>query len=167
MLKPTVRTLLSYANTLPWEAQDAMEFFPSAFSISITRAQDSSPSAHAPVYGVYCCAASAGAAFASVGFAEATGAEASGGTDSVTDCSGLTDGFSGFTAFCSSLLTLSGFACFGPVDNPQIAVFVLVENGGWGASVAAPIATLIAEYYINREVKRTDLEKRMMELNIR
>ncbi len=61
----------------------------------------------------------------------------------------------------------SVFACFGPVDNPQIAVFVLVENGGWGASVAAPIATLIAEYYINREVKRTDLEKRMMELNTR
>ena len=61
----------------------------------------------------------------------------------------------------------SVFACFGPVDQPQIAVFVLVENGGWGASVAAPIATLIAEYYINREVKRTDLEKRMMELNTR
>ena len=61
----------------------------------------------------------------------------------------------------------SVFACFGPTDNPQIAVFVLVENGGWGASVAAPIATLIAEYYIHREVKRTDLEKRMMELNTR
>lgn len=61
----------------------------------------------------------------------------------------------------------SVFACFGPVDDPQIAVFVLVENGGWGASVAAPIATLIAEYYIRREVKRTDLEKRMMELNTR
>ena len=61
----------------------------------------------------------------------------------------------------------SVFACFGPVDDPQIAVFVLVENGGWGASVAAPIATLIAEYYIHREVKRTDLEKRMMELNTR
>lgn len=61
----------------------------------------------------------------------------------------------------------SVFACFGPVEQPQIAVFVLVENGGWGASVAAPIATLIAEYYINREVKRTDLEQRMMELNTR
>ena len=61
----------------------------------------------------------------------------------------------------------SVFACFGPTDDPQIAVFVLVENGGWGASVAAPIATLIAEYYITREVKRTDLEKRMMELNTR
>lgn len=61
----------------------------------------------------------------------------------------------------------SVFACFAPVDTPQIAVFVLVENGGWGATVAGPIATLIAEYYINREVKRTDLEKRMMELKIR
>lgn len=61
----------------------------------------------------------------------------------------------------------SVFACFGPVDQPVIAVFVLVENGGWGASVAGPIATLIAEYYINREVKRTDLEKRMLELKIK
>ncbi len=61
----------------------------------------------------------------------------------------------------------SVFACFGPVDSPKIAVFVLVENGGWGASVAAPIASLITEFYLRREVKRTDLEKRMMELNTR
>src|SRR5574344_705134 len=61
----------------------------------------------------------------------------------------------------------SVFACFGPADNPQIAVFVLVENAGWGATVAAPIASLIVEYYINREIKRTDLEKRMLELSIK
>ena len=56
----------------------------------------------------------------------------------------------------------SVFACFAPVENPQIAVFVLVENGGWGASFACPIASLIVEYYLNREVKRTDLEQRMI-----
>lgn len=61
----------------------------------------------------------------------------------------------------------SVFACFGPVEHPQIAVFVLVENAGWGGTVAAPIASLIVEYYLNREIKRTDLEKRMLELEIK
>lgn len=61
----------------------------------------------------------------------------------------------------------SVFACFGPVERPQIAVFVLVENAGWGGTVAAPIASLIVEYYLNREVKRTDLEERMLEMKIK
>ncbi len=60
----------------------------------------------------------------------------------------------------------SVFACFAPVSQPKIAVFVLVENGGWGGTVAAPIASLIVEYYLNREVKRTDLEKRMTSLRL-
>ena len=32
------------------------------------------------------------------------------------------------------------FICFAPVDDPQIAIAVLVENGGHGGSTAAPIA---------------------------
>ena len=32
------------------------------------------------------------------------------------------------------------FASFAPVDNPQLAVIVLVENGGFGGQVAAPVA---------------------------
>lgn len=60
----------------------------------------------------------------------------------------------------------SVFACFAPVDTPQIAVFVLVENGGFGSAVAAPIASLIIEYYLHREVKRTDLEKRITSLKL-
>lgn len=56
----------------------------------------------------------------------------------------------------------SVFACFAPSDEPQIAVFVLVENGGWGGVVAAPIATLITEYYINRKVSRPDVERNIM-----
>jgi penicillin-binding protein 2 len=39
----------------------------------------------------------------------------------------------------------------------------MVENGGWGASWAAPIASLMIEKYLNRTVLRTDLEKRMKE----
>jgi penicillin-binding protein 2 len=37
------------------------------------------------------------------------------------------------------------FASFAPVDNPKIAVVVLVENGGFGGLVAAPIAKAVYE----------------------
>jgi penicillin-binding protein 2 len=35
------------------------------------------------------------------------------------------------------------FASFAPVDNPRLAVVVLVENGGFGGLVAAPIAKAV------------------------
>lgn len=57
----------------------------------------------------------------------------------------------------------SVFVSIAPKESPKIAVFVLVENGGYGSTVAAPIASLITEFYINREVKRKDLEKRIKE----
>jgi penicillin-binding protein 2 len=37
------------------------------------------------------------------------------------------------------------FVSFAPVDNPRIAVVVLVENGGFGGQVAAPIAKAVYE----------------------
>jgi len=60
----------------------------------------------------------------------------------------------------------SVFSGFAPVDNPKIVVFVLVENGGWGASVATPIASLIMEYYLNRKIERKDLEESILKLKI-
>jgi penicillin-binding protein 2 len=56
------------------------------------------------------------------------------------------------------------FAAFAPRENPQIAIAVIVENATWGGSFAAPIASLMIEYYINREIsdKRKYLEERMM-----
>jgi len=39
------------------------------------------------------------------------------------------------------------FACFAPADKPEIAVAVLVENGGHGGSAAAPIARKVLEKY--------------------
>jgi len=56
----------------------------------------------------------------------------------------------------------SVFVCIAPKDAPKIVVFCLVENGGFGATVAAPIATLIIEFYLNREIKRKDLEERII-----
>lgn len=61
----------------------------------------------------------------------------------------------------------SVFALIAPANDPQIVVFCLVENGGFGATVACPIASLMAELYINRKVERKDLEKRMKELTIK
>jgi penicillin-binding protein 2 len=39
------------------------------------------------------------------------------------------------------------FAGYAPHENPQIAFAVVVENGGWGASVAAPIAKKLVQYW--------------------
>lgn len=61
----------------------------------------------------------------------------------------------------------SVFALIAPVDDPKIVVFCLVENGGWGASVACPIASLIAEKYLTGEVKRKDVEKNMLTLSLK
>ena len=55
------------------------------------------------------------------------------------------------------------FIAFAPVEDPQIAVSVIVENSGFGSRWAAPIASLMIEKYLTRKVKRKDLEKRMME----
>jgi len=51
---------------------------------------------------------------------------------------------------------------FAPKENPEIAICVFVENGYWGARWAAPIASLIIEKYLNKEVKRKWLEKRIL-----
>ena len=61
----------------------------------------------------------------------------------------------------------SVFALIAPANDPKIVIFCLVENGGFGATVACPIASLMAEYYLNRKVARTDLEQRMKELKIK
>lgn len=40
------------------------------------------------------------------------------------------------------------FIAFAPVDKPVIALAVLVENGGFGAQAAAPIARQLFDYYL-------------------
>ncbi len=40
------------------------------------------------------------------------------------------------------------FIAFAPYEDPQIAVAVFVENAGFGATAAAPIASLMAEQYL-------------------
>lgn len=57
------------------------------------------------------------------------------------------------------------FMAFAPVDNPQIAIAVVVENAGFGSTWAAPIASLIIEKYIRGYVTRPDVEKRVLTIN--
>ncbi len=40
------------------------------------------------------------------------------------------------------------FIAFAPVDDPQIAVAVIVENGGSGGSVAGPVAGAVIDHYL-------------------
>lgn len=55
------------------------------------------------------------------------------------------------------------FIAFAPMDDPKIAISVIVENSGFGSTWAAPIASLMIEKYLNDSVSRVRLEKRMME----
>ena len=54
------------------------------------------------------------------------------------------------------------FVAFAPKDNPKIAIAILVENGGFGATIAGPIASLMIEKYIKHKITRKDLETRIL-----
>ncbi|MBQ3811995.1 MAG: penicillin-binding protein 2 [Bacteroidales bacterium] len=60
----------------------------------------------------------------------------------------------------------SVFICFAPMDHPRIAIAAYVENGGFGATYAAPIASLMVEQYLKGETSRPWLEERMKEANL-
>lgn len=62
----------------------------------------------------------------------------------------------------------SAFVGFAPRENPKIAVAVFIENAGFGATYAAPIAGLLIEKYLNDSIvpKRKDLEQRLIETNL-
>lgn len=62
----------------------------------------------------------------------------------------------------------SVFICFAPKDNPKIAVAAYVENAGFGATWAAPIASLLIEKYLNGEISdsRKPLEQRVLNGNL-
>ena len=60
----------------------------------------------------------------------------------------------------------SVFMAFAPAENPRIAIAAVVENSGWGATWAAPVASLMIEYYLTRKIKRADLEKEIKEAKL-
>jgi penicillin-binding protein 2 len=60
----------------------------------------------------------------------------------------------------------SVFIAFAPKDNPKIAIAVFVENAGFGATYAAPIASLMIERYLKGQISNKALEKRILDLNL-
>ena len=60
----------------------------------------------------------------------------------------------------------STFLSFAPKDNPKIAISVYVENGGFGATVALPIASLLEELYLTDTIRRPELVKRIKDMKI-
>jgi len=62
----------------------------------------------------------------------------------------------------------SAFVGFAPRDNPKIAIAVFIQNAGFGATYAAPIAGLIMEKYLNDSIapKRRELEQKLIETDL-
>ena len=54
------------------------------------------------------------------------------------------------------------FIAFAPEKEPKIAIAVYIENGGWGSTWAAPIASLVIEKYLNNKISRPKLEEEIM-----
>ena len=46
------------------------------------------------------------------------------------------------------------FIAFAPVENPKIAIAVVVENGGSGAGVAAPVARKVLDHFFLKALER-------------
>ncbi|HEX9264462.1 MAG TPA: penicillin-binding protein 2 [Candidatus Binatia bacterium] len=51
------------------------------------------------------------------------------------------------------------FVSYAPVDNPQIAIAVLVEHGGHGGDAAAPMAKKVFEKYMEKQKQVTDKQQ--------
>ena len=59
----------------------------------------------------------------------------------------------------------SVFICFAPKDNPKIAVAAYIENAGFGATWACPIASLLVEKYLTGGIReeRKFVEDRVLQ----
>lgn len=62
-------------------------------------------------------------------------------------------GKTGTAQFGSEEKTHAWFVSYAPIDNPKIAMVVLVEGGGEGHSSAVPVTKDVYEWYFSREQK--------------
>jgi len=53
------------------------------------------------------------------------------------------------------------FMGFAPMEEPKIAIAVIVENAGFGATWACPVATLMMEQYLTDSISNQDLYDRL------
>ena len=62
----------------------------------------------------------------------------------------------------------SVFICFAPKDDPKIAIAAYIENAGFGATWACPIASLMVEKYMTGEIRpeRKYVEDRILQADL-
>jgi penicillin-binding protein 2 len=60
----------------------------------------------------------------------------------------------------------SVFIAFAPKVDPKIAIAVYVENAGFGATFAAPVASLMIEKYIKGQITNKVLEQYILDLSL-
>lgn len=60
------------------------------------------------------------------------------------------------------------FMCFAPMEDPKICLLVFVENGGFGATLGVPMASLLIEKYLRGSIaeNRLWIENRLLNTNI-
>ena len=56
------------------------------------------------------------------------------------------------------------FAAFAPRDNPKIAIAVICENAGFGATSAAPIASLMIEKYLKDSISGKERQAKVEQI---
>ncbi|MBR5136155.1 MAG: penicillin-binding protein 2 [Rikenellaceae bacterium] len=60
----------------------------------------------------------------------------------------------------------STFLSFAPKDDPKIAISVYVENGGFGATIALPIASLLIEKYLTDTITRPHMIDQVKQMKV-
>ena len=62
----------------------------------------------------------------------------------------------------------SVFICFAPKDDPKIAIAAYIENAGFGATWACPIASLMMEQYLTGGIRpeRKAVEDRILNADL-
>jgi penicillin-binding protein 2 len=73
-----------------------------------------------------------------------------GSARSLNDLPVTVAGKTGTAQFLNNQKTHAWFECYAPYENPQIAVITMIEGGGGGHEIAAPIAKEILNYYFAR-----------------
>ena len=90
--------------------------------------------------------------------------------DSISACgkTGTAENFAIVNGKRVQLKDHSLFVAFAPKDDPKIALGIIIENGGFGSTYAAPIASLLIEKYIKDSIpdKRKYIEERMFNANL-
>ena len=79
---------------------------------------------------------------------------------------GTAENFAKINGVRTKLEDHSIFVAFAPKDNPKIAIAIMIENGGYGATIAGPIASLMIEKYLRKKITRKDLEVRILSISL-